>query len=305
MWLGAHIGIADGLDQAVLEGKKIGCDSIQIFSKSPQMWAGPPIPEDAAVRFREAVKAHGLRATAVHHGYLLNLANPKAGLLKRSRQTFIDELHRADLLGVDALIIHSGAHLGTGVEEGLTRIAESLTWALEQEPELRTTILLENAAGQGSALGSNFAELRTILDKVQPSGRVHVAIDTCHLFASGIDFRGPEAYGAMVDRLDRELGIAEVRAFHLNDAKAELGSHLDRHENIGIGQIGPTGFAPLVNDGRWGNVPGYLETPLDADDYAKYKKDLETLRGLLAGASKSTRERSAKVLGRRASPKAK
>jgi deoxyribonuclease-4 len=289
VWLGAHIGIAEGLGNAPRQGKAIGADAIQIFSKSPQMWAGPPVADEAAAEFRKATVEVGLKATAVHHGYLINLATPKKAMLTRSRKALLDEVERATKVGVDALILHPGAHMGEGPEAGLARIVESLNWVLAKAPAGPLRLLLENAAGQGTALCSNLPELRKVLDGVSDRSRIGVTLDTCHLFAAGFDLRTPESYGAFVDQLHSELGESEVRAFHLNDAKAGLGSHLDRHENIGKGQIGLEGFRPLVNDARWAETPGYLETPLDDDGYAAYARDLASLRTLLP-ASRSTGE---------------
>jgi deoxyribonuclease-4 len=291
MWFGAHLGIAGGLSEAVREGRAIGCDALQIFSKSPQMWSGPPIAPAAAEEFRAAVRAEGIRATAVHHGYLANLGSPKAAGLKRSRAAFVDEVRRADLLGVDALIFHPGAHLGSGVETGLRTIAKSLEYALETVPESRVRILLENAAGQGTTLGSTFEELAQILTQVGRPDRLGVALDTCHLFGAGFDFREERAYGEMMDHLERVLGCATVRAFHLNDAKEAPGSHLDRHENIGKGEIGLEGFRHFVTDRRWSETPGYLETPLDNRGYALYAADLRTLRSLTEPATAAAKPR--------------
>ncbi len=288
MRLGAHIGISEGLPQAVSSGRAIGCEAIQIFSKSPQMWAGPAIAPEAADAFRAAVRTEGLSHTAVHHGYLINLASPKAFMLKRSRKAFLDEIQRAELLGVDGLIFHPGAHLGSGVEAGLRTIAESVRTALDEVPGGRVRLLLENAAGQGTALCSTLEELQTVLAEIEAPQRVGVTLDTCHLFAAGNDFRSDAGYGDLVDRVASTIGLEAVRAFHLNDAKAPVGSHLDRHENIGKGEIGRDGFAHLVNDPRWANVPGYLETPLDDDDYARYREDLATLRSLEALPRPST-----------------
>ena len=281
MWLGAHIGIAGGLADAVHEGRQIGCEAIQIFSKSPQMWSGPPIAPAAAEAFREAVQSEGLRATAVHHGYLANLGSPKAFVLRRSRAAFADELGRAELLGADALIFHPGAHLKSGVEQGLATIAESLRLALEARPDDKVWILLENAAGQGTTLGSKFEELASVLAKVNRPDRLGVTLDTCHLFAAGYDFRDATSYGGLMDRVEGVLGRGTVRAFHLNDAKESLGGHLDRHENIGKGEIGLEGFRHFVTDPRWAETPGYLETPIDDNGYARYAADLRTLRSLL------------------------
>jgi deoxyribonuclease IV len=281
MFLGAHLGIADGLSEAVHEAHRIGCESLQIFSKSPQMWAGPPIAPEAAAAFRAAVVEEKLRATAVHHGYLINLGSPKRPMLERSRRVFLDEVRRAELLGVDALIFHPGAHLGSGVDAGLAAIVESLSKAIAAVPEGKVRLLLENAAGQGTALCSTFEELARVLTAVDEPERLGVTLDTCHLFAAGFDIHTADGYGKMVDDVERILGRATVRAFHLNDAKAALGSHLDRHENIGKGEVGIEGFRLLVNDARWKEVPGYLETPLDDRGYARYAEDLRTLRSLI------------------------
>ena len=292
MRLGAHIGIADGLVEAARTGRRIGCDAIQIFAKSPQMWAGPAIPPEAAAAFRDAVKAEGLLGTAVHHGYLANLASPKRPMLLRSRTAFQDELARAELLGVDHLIFHPGAHLGSGRDEGIRVLVESLDEAFRARPSAHVRVLLENSAGQGSSVASTFADLAEILRRLEDPTRAAVAIDTCHLFAAGVDFRTPETYGAMIDRLQSDLGEEQVRAFHFNDAKADLGSHLDRHENIGKGQIGLDGFRSFVNDARWADRPAYLETPYSGDDYEAYIADLAALRRLEKATTRARRSRA-------------
>jgi deoxyribonuclease IV len=287
VYLGAHVGIAGGIAKAPGTGRRIGAEAIQIFSKSPQMWAGPPLADEAADAFRAAVREEGLRATAVHHGYLANLASPKKATLTRSRRAFLDELGRAEKLGVDVLIVHPGAHLGTGVDAALPRVSEGLNEAFAKTPHGRVVALLENMAGQGTTLGAQFRDLARIRDGVSERARVGVAIDTCHLFAAGHDFRSAEGYGQLVDRLDQELGVEHVRAFHFNDAKGALGSHLDRHENIGRGSIGAEGFRHFLTDRRWRERPAYLETPLDDDDYAAYVRDLATLRALRDGPAGS------------------
>ncbi len=290
MILGAHLGIAAGLPEAVQELVAIRGEALQIFSKSPQMWSGPPIAPAAAESFRVAVREHHVRATAVHHGYLANLASPKPEMLARSRAAFRDEVARAEFLGVDGLIFHPGAHLGSGAEAGLRTIAESLAGALAEHPEGRARWLLENAAGQGTTLCASFEELASVLSTVHAPHRLGVTLDTCHLFAAGFDFRTEEGYGALVDRIRATIGLDAVRAFHLNDAKAPLGSHRDRHENIGHGEIGRDGFRPLLTDRRWSEVPGYLETPLDPKTgYSRYAEDLATLRAVAESPADSAR----------------
>lgn len=281
MYLGAHIATSDGLEKVPATARAIGGQAAQIFSKSPRSWGGPPIPPDLAAAFREAVKTEKLEATAIHHCYLTNLAAPKPQMYGLSKKAFLDELGRAELLGVDAVIFHPGAHLGTGVETGLGKIADALRWAVDETPQGKARILLENAAGQGTTLGSRFEELATVIEKVNAPGRLGIAIDLCHLFASGVDFRTPEGYGAAKDLIRRTVGLKAVGAFHLNDSKGELGSHLDRHENVGKGQIGVEGFRPWLTDRSWAKLPGYLETPYSDDEYTAYRADLATLHGLL------------------------
>ena len=285
MLLGAHLGISGGFAEAITEAGRLGAECVQIFSKSPQMWNGPPVSVESAERFRVAVRGSAVRSTAVHHGYLLNLASPKPEMLARSRSAFLDEIDRADLLGVDALIFHPGAHLGSGTTAGIATLCESLEGALDARPRSPTRLLLENAAGQGTTLCASMEELAEVLGRVRGAKRLGVTLDTCHLFASGFDLRTEDGYGELLDTIRSTFGEGNVRAFHLNDAKAGLGSHLDRHENIGHGEIGEAGFARLVRDPRWANVPGYLETPLDDDGYARYAADLATLRRLRAAAS--------------------
>jgi deoxyribonuclease IV len=302
MYLGAHIGISEGFDAAVRQARAIGCESLQVFSKSPQMWAGPGIPPESAANFRAAIASEGLKATAVHHGYLLNLASPKREMLERSRRAFRDEISRAELLGVDALVFHPGAHLDSTPEEGLATLVESLRGAVAEFPDGHARLVLENAAGQGSALCATFEELGQVLAGVDAPQRLGVLLDTCHLFAAGFDFRSAEGYGAMVDRAEATIGRGAIRGFHLNDAMAPLGSHLDRHANIGKGSIGLDGFRNVVNDPRWAEVPGYLETPLDDSGYSRYAEDLATLRGLIGRVPKAApRRRTGGRSARRAS----
>lgn len=281
MLLGAHISTSEGLANAPKTGREIGCDVIQIFSKSPQSWRGPPISPEAAQGFRDSVRSQKLRATAIHHCYLTNLASPKPAIFALSKEVFLDELRRAEQIGADAVIFHPGAHTGSGNEAGVKQIAEALRWAIGELPDGKSRILLENAAGQGTTVGSRFEELAQILETVGAPERVGITIDLCHLFASGMDYRTADGYAEVQRTIRDTIGTRAVRAFHLNDSKGELGSKLDRHENIGKGQIGLGGFRPWLLDKTWANVPGYLETPLTEDDYRAYVEDLAALRSLL------------------------
>jgi deoxyribonuclease IV len=293
MILGAHIGIAEGLATAPVTAREIGCETLQIFSKSPQMWKGPPIAPEAAAAFREAVVAAGLRWPAVHHSYLPNLASPKPPTLTQSRSAFLDELGRAESVGAAYLIFHPGAHLGSGVEAGIRTLAESLNEAFDHSRGYQVRALVECMAGQGTTLASSFEEIAQILAQVDARDRVGVALDTCHLFASGYDFRTAAGYRTMMESLEATVGSKNVFAFHLNDAKGELGSHLDRHENIGVGSIGREGFRSFLTDPTWKETPGYLETPLGEDGYGQYARDLVTLRSIESGSPPPRAKRSA------------
>ena len=284
MILGAHIGIAGGLDQAPVEAHRIGAEALQIFSKNQQQWSASPLDPAAAERFKEAVKREGIRATAVHGSYLINLGSPQPTLQTRSREAFQDELRRAETLGIELLIFHPGAHTGSGEAAGLASIASGVRQALEEDAQGSVRVLLEIAAGAGSTLGSTFEQLAHLLDSIDLPQRTGVCIDTCHLFAAGYDLRTPGTYRETFDRLEATVGSRRVYAFHLNDSAGELGGHRDRHANIGEGNIGLPGFKLLVNDRRFARTPGFLETPLrgdKADPYAAYRDDLATLRSLL------------------------
>jgi deoxyribonuclease IV len=295
--LGSHIGVAGGLDKAPAVAQRIGCEVLQIFSKSPQMWKGVPITDAVADGFRSGVRSAGLTDPAVHHGYLLNLATPKPGPRATSRTAFRDELERAEKIGAEYLIFHPGAHLGSGVEAGLAELVQGLDDVFDATGGFHVRALLENSAGQGTTLCSTFEELNEVLRRLKSPKRAGVALDTCHLFAKGFDFRTAAGYESLKGSIEATFGVDAVRAFHLNDAKAPLGSHLDRHENIGHGELGVDGFRYLLNDRTWSDRPGYLETPLGEDDYGAYERDLATLRGLLSGAPKKPASR------RRAAPR--
>lgn len=284
MLLGAHIGISGGIEQAPIEARKIGCDVMQIFSKNQQQWSANPLKPEAAIAFRANVKAQKIQAVGVHTSYLINMGSPQPALQERSKAAFKDEIERAEELGVDFLIFHPGAHTGSGEAAGLASIASGVRRALEETPGRKVRVLLETAAGQGSTLGCSFEQLGHLLSTIDVPDRTGVCIDTCHVFASGYDFRTDKGYKAMIDRLESTVGAKRVYAFHLNDALSEFGSRVDRHANIGEGNIGLAGFRFLLNDRRFATTPGFLETPLKGDKarpYAAYEKDLKTLRSLV------------------------
>ncbi|MEE9237193.1 MAG: deoxyribonuclease IV [Thermoplasmata archaeon] len=277
MFLGAHVSIAGGLHLAPGRGREIGCEAIQIFSKNQLRWRAKPLEDEEAEAFKSSVKEAGLASVVIHDSYLINLADSQKEGLEKSREAFVDEMERAQRLGVQYLIFHPGAHKGVGEEFGIGRIAESIDYCVSTAEAPDVVLLLECTAGQGSTLGYTFEQLRDIREAVEEQSRVGYCFDTCHLFASGYDICGGEGYETVMQQASEILGLGAVKAFHLNDSKRELGSRVDRHEQIGEGQIGLEAFRMLVNDRRFRNVPMVLETPGDDDHF---RRNLEVLRSL-------------------------
>jgi deoxyribonuclease-4 len=256
----------------------VQCRTIQIFLKSSNQWKAKPLTEEDKILFQEAQKTSGIHPVVAHDSYLINLASPDSGLYEKSLAAFIEEMERANFLGVPYLVLHPGAHVGSGVEAGIARIAAALNQAFARV-DSPVTILLENTAGQGSGLGYRFEELASIMEKIKEDGRVGICLDTCHAFAAGYDIRTKESYASVMREFDRLIGIKKIRAFHVNDSKKELGSRVDRHAHIGQGFIGLEGFRCLINDKRFMKIPKILETP-KGPDLAEDRINLATLRSL-------------------------
>src|SRR5438105_10011888 len=278
MLLGAHESTSGGLHEAFPRALADGAEALQIFTKSSRMWRAKEIlPEDAR-RFQVASRSAGLVAS-VHAAYLINLGCGPGDLREKSIAAFIDELQRCDLIGAPYLVVHPGSCAETG--KGLKAVAEALdrTFAAHKG---KCMVLLETAAGQGSALGRTFEELREIRDRCKSPERVGICLDTCHVFAAGYDISTDRGYGDTFRQFDEVLGIGLLRAFHLNDSMKPLGCRVDRHECVCKGEIGSVPFRRLVNDARFRNVPGYLELPPEDN-----RACLRRLKGWRAGARKA------------------
>lgn len=278
--LGAHMSVAGGFDRALERGRKVGCQTVQIFTKSNNQWQAPPITREQAGAFARAVKESGIGPVFAHSAYLINVGSPDKATFERSKQALKVELERASALGLAFLVLHPGSHKETGEEKCLQRIAAAARWALDQAPKSPVRLLYETAAGQGSCVGHRFEHLDQLLQRTGRPERTGICLDTCHLFAAGYDFRTPAAYERTMAELDRVVGLTQVKAVHLNDSKKELGSRVDRHEHIGQGRIGLEGFRCLLNDPRLGEVPMVLETPKD-EECTEDVMNLKVLRGLL------------------------
>lgn len=282
--LGAHMSIAGGLHRAIERGEEAGCSVVQIFLKNQLQWAARAYTGEEIAAFKGAWKTSGIKTVFAHSSYLINLAAPAPSDWQRAVDAFHDELERAEALALPFVIIHPGSHRGEGIEAGVTRIARALDLVIAHTRGYRVMVLLENTAGGGDTIGRSFEELAALLGAVKEPERVGVCLDTCHLFAAGYDLRKREGYEAAMKACAKRIGIKRVRAFHLNDAKAPLGSGLDRHEKIGRGKMGVGAFRLLMHDRRFARVPMALETPKDPEPKAD-RDALALLRRLRASAS--------------------
>lgn len=277
MMLGAHVSTQGGVSLSPQNGVDLGCDAIQIFSKNQRQWGAKPLQEAEIAAFRENYVKSRLQGVLVHGSYLINVASPDPAMWTKSRDALLDEAQRCDQLGIPLLNMHPGAHMGTGAAAGCARIADAIRYVLDNTDKV--TLLLESMAGQGTTIGARVEDLARIRELGGNDARVGYCLDTCHLFAAGFDLATPTGYKDAIRVVGDHLGLAHVKAFHLNDSEKPLGSHVDRHANIGQGLIGEKGFAPLMQDRRFERLPMVLETPLAEEGY---RKDLEILRRLAA-----------------------
>lgn len=251
---------------------------MQIFSKNQMQWKTRPLDLEEAERFAENSKLHNIAETVIHDSYLINLGSPDKALLKQSREAFLDEMVRAKHLGVRYLIFHPGSHMGSGEQVGMRRIAESMDWARAEFGSGDVQLLLEITAGAGRVLGQSFEQLAKIIDHLDDQKNAGVCFDTCHAYAAGYDIRTRNGYERTFALFEDVLGLDRLKAMHLNDSKGALGSHMDRHEQIGKGLIGLEGFRHFLNDQRWRRIPMVLETPKAEEGY---KQELKVLRSLV------------------------
>ncbi len=279
--LGAHMPTAGGPHNAILDGKAIGCRSVQVFTASPRQWRAPAITPEVAEKFRAAVAEAGITKTVAHDSYLINLAaEPGGETLTKSRAAFRAEIERAEALGIDFLVSHPGAHLGAGADVGIARLIESLDFIHAETAGARVRVAIETTAGQGTYLGGRFEEIARIVNGVKDPERLVVCLDTCHVFVAGYDIRSGETYAATMAEFDRVVGLSRLQVVHANDSQKGLGSHADRHAHIGEGEIGLEGFRLLVNDPRLADLPVIVETP---DSETMHEVNVKRLQDLVAG----------------------
>jgi len=275
--LGAHASISGGLERAIAEAESGGYEAIQIFTKPSQRWTVPPIAEADAARFRAAREAAGDLPVLVHDSYLINLACPDPERLERSIEAYAEELRRCAALGVNVLNMHPGSATDGDEVAGLARCADAFLEAYLRAGDPAVETVIETTAGQGKNLGYSFEHIRDLLARVWDPSRFSVCIDTCHIFAAGYDWSSEEGYRQTFEDFDAKIGLDKLSWFHLNDSKKALASRVDRHAEIGHGEIGLEPFRWLVNDPRFVAIPGVLETP-----NGRMRENLEVLKGLKA-----------------------
>ena len=279
---GAHMSIAGGCDRAVHAARAVGFETVQLFTKNNNQWNAPPLSDEHARTFRAALAETGITDPVAHTSYLINLASPEEALWEKSIEALALEVERCELLGIPDLVLHPGAHMGQGEKKGVMRVARALDRVHRRTKGVTVKIDLETTAGQGTNLGYRFEHLSDILRRVGCSERLGVCVDTCHIFAAGYSLASKEEYDETIERLEETVGLARLRAWHLNDSVRECGSRVDRHAGIGVGLIGLEPFRHLVNDARFRHVPMILETPkgvLEGEDLDA--RNLRTLRRLV------------------------
>ncbi|MCS3423599.1 deoxyribonuclease-4 [Rahnella sp. BIGb0603] len=275
-FIGAHVSAAGGVDQAVLRAHELEATAFALFTKNQRQWKAAPLPEDVIVKFKIACEKYGYQSNQIlpHDSYLINLGHPVTEALEKSREAFLDELQRCEQLGLSLLNFHPGSHLMQIDEDKcLERISESLNIALAQTQGV--TAVIENTAGQGSNLGFRFEHLAKIIDGVEDKSRVGVCIDTCHAFAAGYDLRTVEECEKTFKHFEDVVGFKYLRGMHLNDAKSEFNSRVDRHHSLGQGNIGNTVFSWMMRDARFDGIPMILETV----DPEIWKDEIAWLKG--------------------------
>lgn len=276
--LGFHVSISGSISNSIRNAENLGCTAFQIFSRNPRGWKSKILSISEINDFTDKLKNSKFDrdAIAVHMPYLPNLSAPPGEAYQKSVNVFLDEVYRCNMLEIPLLIIHLGSHLGKGSSAGIEQLVNSFhyidTRLDEEEKKNNVRILLENSAGQKNSIGNNFNELGLILDKINFKS-IGICFDTCHAFVSGYDLTTIEKVEETFDNFNTIIGLDKLFLIHLNDSKGEIGSHLDRHEHIGLGKIGESGMSAILNNSRLVNIPIIMETPIDniRDDLGNFK----------------------------------
>ena len=274
-YFGAHVSTSGGVENAPTNAHAIGATAFALFTKNQRQWIAPPLTNKSIELFKKRCIEYGYKPATIlpHDSYLINLGNPDTEALQKSRNAFVDEMKRCELLGLDRLNFHPGSHLGKISEENcLELIAESINLALKETSEVIAVI--ENTSGQGSNLGFKFEHLKYIIDLVQDKTRIGVCIDTCHTYTAGYDLKSIESFTKTFNDFEKIVGFKYLKGMHINDSKKGLGSKVDRHESLGLGELGINAFRYIMKDSRFDEIPLILETP----DESKWKEEIALLK---------------------------
>jgi deoxyribonuclease IV len=277
-FIGAHVSAQGGVENAPINAHQIGATAFALFTKNQRQWVAKPLTDESISAFKANCEKYGYQPFQIlpHDSYLINLGNPDADALQKSRDAFLDEIQRCELLGLDRLNFHPGAHLNKiSADDCLSLIAESINIALNKTKGVIAVI--ENTAGQGSNLGFRFEHLRQIIDQVEDKSRVGVCIDTAHTYSAGYDIVSPGGFEKVFEEFDKVVGFKYLKGMHLNDSKKELDSRVDRHDTLGNGTLGLDIFSKLMNDPRFDNMPLILETP----DENLWAEEIQKLKSMI------------------------
>ncbi len=258
---GFHIGISGGIIRMPDTAKSLECKTIQIFSRNPRGWEYPPLKKEDADIVRNKLKEYDIKPVIVHMPYLPNPASPDKDKYKKSVDSLVTEVRRAEMLGAEYINIHIGKKMDSKLEDSLKRVIEAVNTAINKTRDSNVVILLENTAGQGSEIGDRFEHIRIIIDGIEEKARVAACLDTAHMFAAGYDLRTKDAIKKVFDEFDNVVGLKWLKCIHYNDSKSAFGSKVDRHWHIGQGEIGKEGMKSLITYKKLSHLPFIMETP--------------------------------------------
>jgi deoxyribonuclease-4 len=272
-YVGAHVSAEGGVQNAPVNANAIGAKAFALFTKNQRQWFSGPLSQKSIKEFRDNCEKFEYKPFQIlpHDSYLINLGHPEKEPLEKSRTSFLDEMKRCELLGLDRLNFHPGSHLNAiPIDQCLKRIAESINISLDKTKGVIAVI--ENTAGQGTNLGHSFEQIGVIIANVEDKSRVGVCIDTCHAYTSGYDVKTKEGFTDTFKKFTDIIGINYLKGMHLNDSKKEFGTRVDRHENLGGGFLGVDIFSFIMNDDRFDDIPLILETPEESQWEEEIKK---------------------------------
>ena len=278
MLLGLQVSTEGKIYEALQRAYKLGCNTMQIFSRNPQRWRDSPLASEDIAEFNRRQERLKIRPLFIHIPYLINLASPNPRLYNASINAYIEDILEAHTLGADYIVTHMGSHKETSERSGLKRLTQALNTILDSTKAVKVGILLENTAGSGSWLGYKFSHQREVIQGLNNRERVGLCLDTAHAYLAGYDIATKEGLGKMLDEIDKLVGVSLLKLIHLNDAKDKLNTHRDRHEHIGKGFIGLEGMKRIINHPKLRNAPFILETPKksEEDDWI----NLQTVKSL-------------------------